>query len=56
MEVIEQALQFSPAGDAVPPEAMRALNALLNLMGTSASYTIWTEKGLYAESTTLFKK
>ena len=56
MEVIEQALQFSPAGDAVPPEAMRALNALLNLMGTSASYTTWTEKGLYAESTTLFKK
>ncbi len=56
MEVIEQALQFSPAGDAVPPEAMRALNALLNLMGTSASYTSWTEKGLYSEGSTRFKK
>ncbi len=56
VEMIEQALQFSPVGDAVPPEAMRALNALLNLMGTSASYTTWTEKGLYSESTTLFKK
>lgn len=56
MEMIEQALQFSPVGDAVPPEAMRALNALLNLMGTSASYTSWTEKGLYSESSTRFKK
>jgi hypothetical protein len=56
MEMIEQALQFSPAGDAVPPEAMRALNALLNLMGTSASYTSWTEKGLYSEGSTRFKK
>tara|TARA_B100001146_G_C16115702_1_gene405694 strand:- start:240 stop:1046 length:807 start_codon:yes stop_codon:yes gene_type:complete len=56
MELIEQALQFSPAGDAVPPEAMRALSALLNLMGTSASYTNWTEKGLYSESSTRFKK
>jgi len=56
MEVIEQALQFSPAGDAVPPEAMRALNALLNLLGTSSSYTTWTEKGPYSESSTRFKK
>ena len=55
MEGIEQALQFSPAGDAVPPEAMRMLGSLLNLMGTSASYSNWTEKGLYAESSTLFK-
>ena len=56
MEAIEQALQFSPAGEAVPPEAMRVIGALLNLMGTSTSYTTWTEKGLYAESTVLFKK
>jgi len=56
MEMIEQALQFSPAGEAVPPEAMRVLGALLNLMGASSSYTTWTEKGLYAESVTRFKK
>ena len=55
MEGIEQALQFSPAGDAVPPEAMRVLGSFLNLMGTSSSYSNWTEKGLYAESSTLFK-
>ena len=55
MEAIEQALQFSPAGDAIPPEAMRILGSLLNLMGTSSSYSNWGEKGLYAESTTLFK-
>ncbi len=32
MEGIEQALQFSPAGDAVPPEAMRVLGSFLILM------------------------
>ena len=56
METIEQALQFSPVGEAVPPEAMRVIGALLNLMGTSTSYTTWTEKGMYAESTVLFNK
>ena len=55
MEAIEQALQFSPAGDSIPPEGMRILGSFLNLMGTSASYSTWGEKGLYAESTTLFK-
>ena len=56
MEMIEQALQFSPAGDAVPPEAMRVLGAFLNLLGTTSSYATWTEKGTYGESTTRFKK
>ena len=55
IEGFEQALQFSPAGDAVPPEAMRVLGSLMNLMGTSIGYSAWTEKGLYSESSTLFK-